>query len=52
MPALTWDTTGDRLYETGVKKGVLYPLSALGAYPTGVAWNGNPITCEIYSYGS
>ena len=40
MPALTWDTTGDRLYETGVKKGVLYPLSALGAYPAGVAWNG------------
>ena len=40
MPALTWDTTGDRLYETGVQKGVLYPLSALGTYPAGVAWNG------------
>ena len=40
MPALTWDDTGDRLYETGVKKGVLYPQSALGTYPTGVAWNG------------
>ena len=22
---LTWDQTGERLYETGVKKGVLYP---------------------------
>lgn len=40
MPALTWDTTGDRLYETGIKKGVLYPQSAQGTYPTGVAWNG------------
>ena len=40
MPALTWDTTGDRLYETGIKKGVLYPQSALGTYPLGVAWNG------------
>jgi len=40
MPALTWDDTGDRLYETGVKKGVLYPQAALGTYPLGVAWNG------------
>lgn len=40
MPALIWDTTGDRLYETGVKKGVLYPQSNLGLYPTGVAWSG------------
>ena len=25
MTALKWDQTGERLYETGVKKGVLYP---------------------------
>lgn len=25
---LTWDGTGERLYETGVKKGVLYPYGA------------------------
>lgn len=40
MAALTWDDTGDRIYETGIKKGVLYPQSAQGTYPTGVAWNG------------
>lgn len=42
MPAkLTWDETGKRLFETGVDQVVLYPFdSALGTYPTGVAWNG------------
>lgn len=37
---LTWDDTGDRLYETGVKMGVLYVANANGTYPKGVAWNG------------
>ena len=37
---LIWDKTGERLYETGVNKGVLYPISADGTYPAGVAWNG------------
>ena len=37
---LTWDDVGKRLYETGVSQAVLYPLSAEGAYNTGVAWNG------------
>lgn len=37
---LVWDQTSDRLYETGVKMGVLYPQDAAGAYPKGVAWNG------------
>lgn len=40
MAVLVWDTVGERLYETGVSQGVLYPRSALGAYPLGVAWNG------------
>lgn len=40
MSKLTWDNTGERLYETGVKQGVLYPQSADGTYPKGVAWNG------------
>lgn len=41
MPtALTWDQTGERLYETGVQKGVLYVQDENGAYPKGVAWNG------------
>lgn len=38
---LTWDKTGERFYENGVSKGVLYPCTgANGAYNTGVAWNG------------
>ena len=39
MSKLVWDNAGDRLYETGVKMGVLYPLTE-GKYPKGVAWNG------------
>ena len=39
MSKLAWDQTGERIYETGVKKGVLYPQTS-GAYPLGVAWNG------------
>ena len=40
MSALVWDQVGERTYETGVKKGVLYPQASGGTYPTGVAWNG------------
>ena len=40
MSKLVWDKTGERLYETGVKQGVLYPQAAAGTYPKGVAWNG------------
>lgn len=36
---LTWDNVGERLYETGVKQCVLYPVEGK-AYPKGVAWNG------------
>lgn len=39
MSKIVWDKTGERLYETGVKNGVLYPQSN-GTYPKGVAWNG------------
>lgn len=39
MARLVWDKTGERVYETGVRQGVLYPM-ADGAYPKGVAWNG------------
>lgn len=39
MAKLVWDQTGQKLYETGVKNGVLY-VQANGAYPKGVAWNG------------
>ena len=40
MSKLVWDQTGERVYETGVSKGVLYPMNSSGAYPAGVAWNG------------
>ena len=39
MAKLVWDQSGDRRYETGVKKGVLYPQEE-GAYPKGYAWSG------------
>lgn len=39
MSKLVWDQTGERLYETGVKQGVLY-VQESGVYPNGVAWNG------------
>lgn len=40
MSKLVWDKTGERLYETGVKQGVLYLLGSAGTYTKGVAWNG------------
>lgn len=41
MSKLAWDLTGQKLFETGVKHGVLYPQnSTTGLYPLGVAWNG------------
>lgn len=40
MSRITWDDTGKRFYETGVKQGVLYPIQTDGKYSKGVAWNG------------
>ena len=39
MTVLSWDGTGERLYETGVDRGVLY-IPNNGIYDTGYAWNG------------
>lgn len=42
MSKLSWDETGSRIYETGVKNGVLFvmdPEEETG-YRSGVAWNG------------
>lgn len=36
---LEWDKAGERYYETGVSKCVLYPQKE-SEYPKGVAWNG------------
>ncbi|MBO7452721.1 MAG: hypothetical protein J6U54_20520 [Clostridiales bacterium] len=43
--AITWDQTGERLYETGVDRVVLYPIKETivdqnDPYDAGVAWNG------------
>lgn len=39
MAKLVWDKSGERFYENGVSKGVLYPKVET-TYPKGVAWNG------------
>lgn len=36
---LEWDKQGERLFETGVENGVLFPFKE-GKYADGVAWNG------------
>ena len=40
MAVLQWDQVGERLYETGVDRGVLYIPDANGDYVDGYAWNG------------
>jgi hypothetical protein len=40
MAVLTWDNVGERFFETGVDKGVLYIPNGSGVYDNGVAWNG------------
>lgn len=40
MPRVEWDKTGERLFETGLDRGVLYPMKDDGTYDKGVAWNG------------
>lgn len=41
MAVLTWDETGKKFYETGVDRGVLFPVDlTTGAYAKGVAWSG------------
>ena len=40
MAKIVWDESGKRIYETGVRKGVLYLQDTQGAYTKGVAWNG------------
>lgn len=39
MPKLQWDQEGQKLYETGTSKGVLFTKDATGK-SSGVAWNG------------
>lgn len=39
MSKIIWDKSGERLYETGVDRGVVYPKNS-GAYAHGYGWNG------------
>lgn len=40
MAKIVWDKDGEKLFETGVKNGVLYVMGTDGAYGAGVPWNG------------
>lgn len=39
MSRIVWNETGKKLYEAGVRMGVMYPMQD-NAYSGGVAWNG------------
>lgn len=50
MSKLLWDQVGERIAETGIQNGVLYPLAS-GVYSKGVAWNGLTSVSESPSGG-
>ena len=39
-PKLVWDKVGEKLWETGVDRTVLFPMNDQGGYAAGVAWSG------------
>ena len=45
---LNWDNAGERLFETGVRNGVLYPFGE-NSYGKGVPWNGLTAVTETPS---
>lgn len=40
MAKCVWDKVGERLYETGTRQTVLYPMDNKGTYSKGVPWSG------------
>lgn len=40
MPEIKWHETGEKLYETGIDRGVLFLRNPEGEYTAGEAWNG------------
>lgn len=40
MSKIVWDKTGERLFETGTDRGVLYTPNGVGEYTNGFPWNG------------
>lgn len=51
MTKLAWDQVGEKFYQTGVDRGVLYVAGTNGVYNTGVAWNGLTTVTESPSGG-
>lgn len=51
MSKLKWDQSAERIYETGVKYGVLFVSDGKGGYKNGVAWNGLTAVNESPSGG-
>lgn len=51
MARIEWDKTGERLYETGVDRVVLYTRAANGDYENGAPWNGVTAISETPSGG-
>lgn len=49
MTVLEWDAIGEREYETGVSRGVLYKADGAGGYEDGVPWNGLTTVTETPS---
>lgn len=37
---LVWDRTGERLFQTGVDHGIIFPIADDGTYQSGEVWNG------------
>ena len=50
MTMLTWDQSGEKVYETGTDRGVLY-IPTAGTYDNGFAWNGLVSVTETPSGG-
>lgn len=48
---IVWDAVGERFFETGVDRGVLYVSNGKGGYANGVAWNGLSAVNESPSGG-
>nr|DAW72695.1 MAG TPA: tail tube protein [Caudoviricetes sp.] len=40
MSKLKWHSVGEKFFETGVDKAVLFPMDKNGAYKEGIAWHG------------
>lgn len=48
---IEWDAVGERYFENGTDRGVLYPQDATGKYLAGVPWNGLTAVSESPSGG-